>query len=197
MTATFSPTDVNRAPVADPLSVSTPKSSAVPITLSGSDPDGDPLTYVIVSGPSHGTVTGTAPNVTYTPTKNYQGSDSFSFKVNDGNLDSAPAIVSITVTAPGKPPRCHFHGRRSGGEAWHVSKVHHWLTFSTRREGVDAIVVSVNGKFFGVPHLAPGQSRRIDVDAALKPTGINKVTMFAIGSGRHTNARVAFSRRDR
>ena len=57
-------------------------------TLVASDPDGDALTYIIISGPSHGTLSGTAPNLTYTPAANYNGSDSFTFKVNDGTVDS-------------------------------------------------------------------------------------------------------------
>jgi hypothetical protein len=38
--------------------------------------------------------------VTYTPAANYNGPDSFTFKANDGSLDSAPAMVTITVTPP-------------------------------------------------------------------------------------------------
>jgi hypothetical protein len=94
----------NRAPVANAQSVTTPQDTAKPIVLSGSDPDGDALTYTVVSAPSHGVVTGTAPNVTYTPAAGYSGPDSFTFKVNDGTVDSAPATVSMTVTA-GMPPR--------------------------------------------------------------------------------------------
>ena len=57
---------MNHPPVADPQSVSTPKNTAAPITLTASDGDADQLTYRIVSGPSHGTLTGTAPD---TPTQ--------------------------------------------------------------------------------------------------------------------------------
>ncbi len=67
------------------------------ITLAGTDADGDALTYEIVTSPTHGSLSGTAPNLTYTPTANYFGNDSFSFTVNDGTVDSSPAIVSITV----------------------------------------------------------------------------------------------------
>ena len=68
------------------------------ITLTGSDVDGDALTSAIVSSPSHGSLSGTPPNVTYTPATDYTGGDSFTFKVNDGRVDSAPAIVSVTVS---------------------------------------------------------------------------------------------------
>ncbi|HYF01227.1 MAG TPA: Ig-like domain-containing protein, partial [Planctomycetota bacterium] len=84
--------------------VTTPEDTAVGITLSGSDPEGSPLTFAVVSGPSHGTLSGTAPNLTYTPAANYAGSDSFTFRVNDGSLNSATATVAITVTAVNDPP---------------------------------------------------------------------------------------------
>ena len=51
-----------------------------------------------VTPPGSGTLRGTAPNVIYSPAANYSGSDSFTFKVNDGLLDSAVANVAITVT---------------------------------------------------------------------------------------------------
>ena len=51
-----------------------------------------------MTGPAHGTLTGTVPNLTYNPAANYNGPDSFTFKANDGRVDSAAATVSITVT---------------------------------------------------------------------------------------------------
>src|SRR5439155_1388996 len=54
--------------------------------------------------PTNGTLSGTAPNLVYTPATNYNGPDSFSFKVNDGFIDSAPATVTINVTAVNDPP---------------------------------------------------------------------------------------------
>ena len=88
----------NRAPVADAQSVTTAEDTAAPITLTGSDPDGDSLAYEVVDAPAHGTLTGTAPALTYTPDADYDGPDSFTFTVSDGSLTSAPATVSITVT---------------------------------------------------------------------------------------------------
>jgi VCBS repeat-containing protein len=95
---------VDAVPVANAQSVSTAEDTAKAITLTGSDADGDPLTFSIVTGPSHGSLSGSAPNVTYTPAANYNGSDSFTFKVNDGTVDSVPVTVSITVTAVNDAP---------------------------------------------------------------------------------------------
>ncbi len=94
----------NAAPTANGQSASTDEDTAKAITLSGSDPDGDPLAYSIVAGPAHGTLSGSAPNVTYTPDPNYNGSDAFTFKANDGTVDSNTATVSITVNPVNDPP---------------------------------------------------------------------------------------------
>ena len=88
---------VNDAPVVDAQSLTTNEDTAKAITLAASDVDGDSLTYII-TGPSHGMLSGTAPNLTYTPAANYHGPDTFTFKVNDGTVDSAAATVSITVS---------------------------------------------------------------------------------------------------
>ncbi len=63
--------DLNQAPIANPQLVTTPEDTAVSILLTGSDPDSDPLTFAIVSNPTHGSLSGTAPDLTYTPSANY------------------------------------------------------------------------------------------------------------------------------
>ena len=85
------------APSAIPQSVTMNKNTAIAITLSGTDPNGDPLSYNVVTLPANGTLTGTAPSLIYTPDLNYIGADSFTFLVNDGTQDSAAALVRITV----------------------------------------------------------------------------------------------------
>jgi hypothetical protein len=103
-TVTITVTPVNDAPVANAQTVTTAEDTATGVALTGSDVDGNPLTYSVVTGPAHGTLSGAAPSLTYTPTPNYNGPDSFTFKVNDGTVDSAPATVSITVTAVNDAP---------------------------------------------------------------------------------------------
>src|SRR5439155_6412566 len=94
---------VNDAPVAAGTSYSTNEDSALTIAAPGvlagsSDVDGDALSAVLVSGPSHGTLTlNAAGGFTYTPAGNYNGADSFTFKANDGSADSNVATVGITV----------------------------------------------------------------------------------------------------
>jgi hypothetical protein len=93
----------NHPPVANAFSVTVAEDTAAAITLTGSDIDGDALTFV-ASSPANGFLSGTAPNLTYTPAANYNGSDTFTFTVSDGTATSAPATVSITVTAVSDAP---------------------------------------------------------------------------------------------
>jgi len=87
----------NQAPTATAQSVTTGKNTAVNITLAATDSDNDSLTYTVVTNPTNGTLSGTAPNLTYTPNTDYDGSDSFTFKVNDGTVDSEIITVSINI----------------------------------------------------------------------------------------------------
>ncbi|PYQ87572.1 MAG: hypothetical protein DMG02_20530 [Acidobacteria bacterium] len=103
-TVSITVTAVNDAPVANAQSATTAEDTAKAITLTASDVDGDTLTYSIVSGPLHGSLSGTAPNVTYTPAANYNGPDSFTFNANDSTIDSNVATVSVTVTAVNDAP---------------------------------------------------------------------------------------------
>jgi cellulose biosynthesis protein BcsQ len=95
---------VNVAPTADRVSVTAKEDTPLPIVLTGTDPESDPLTYSIVEGPAHGSLGGAAPEVIYTPEPNYNGPDQFSFVVNDGKLDSSPAIVSISIDPTNDAP---------------------------------------------------------------------------------------------
>jgi uncharacterized protein (TIGR03437 family) len=95
---------VNRPPVANTQSVLTDEDVARTITLTANDPDGDTLSFVIVSNPSRGVLSGTLPNLTYTSQPNYNGSDSFTFRVNDGLADSNVATVSIFVNPVNDSP---------------------------------------------------------------------------------------------
>jgi sugar lactone lactonase YvrE len=74
--------------------------SSVAITLSGTTSTGNSLTYTIASSPANGTLSGTAPNLTYTPNLGFYGTDSFTFIATDAyskRPNSAPATISITV----------------------------------------------------------------------------------------------------
>ncbi|MCB0053409.1 MAG: hypothetical protein KDE24_28140, partial [Caldilinea sp.] len=60
-------TPLNDAPVATVQSVTTAEDTPTAITLAGSDVDGDDLTFAVATPPQHGTLSGSAPDLTYTP----------------------------------------------------------------------------------------------------------------------------------
>jgi choice-of-anchor C domain-containing protein len=94
----------NRAPVATDQQITTVEDTATPMVLGATDADTDVLRYTITAQPAHGTLSGTAPNITYTPGANYHGVDSFTFQVNDGTADSNTATVRITIDSVNDAP---------------------------------------------------------------------------------------------
>jgi len=77
------------------------------IVLLACDPEGEVISYSIVTPPAHGTLSGTEPFVTYTPDQDYFGPDSFAFQVSDGVLLSNIATVTITVVPVNDAPKAN------------------------------------------------------------------------------------------
>ncbi len=67
------------------------------MTLAGTDPENAPLTFTVISGPAHGTISGQAPDLIYTPSPNYFGNDAFTYQASNGQRTSPPAMVSLSV----------------------------------------------------------------------------------------------------
>ena len=88
--------NVNNPPTVDNISA-TSDGSAITVTLTGSDPEGDSITFSIVGQPSKGSVSLSGSTATYTPNASASGSDSFTYKANDGEYDSNIGTVSITL----------------------------------------------------------------------------------------------------
>lgn len=101
---------INNPPVAANDSYSVAAGGTLSVASPGvlandTDPDGDPITAVPVTGPAHGVLTLSANgSFTYVPSAGYSGSDSFSYRATDGYLSSNTAVVSLTVTAPVNTP---------------------------------------------------------------------------------------------
>ena len=94
----------NRPPVAHAQSLVTLEDSPLTVTLTATDPESDPINYLIVTPPSHGALTGTPPTVTYVPAPNYHGGDSFMFAANDGQDQSFATAILLTVIEANDPP---------------------------------------------------------------------------------------------
>ncbi|MCX7258146.1 MAG: tandem-95 repeat protein, partial [Polaromonas sp.] len=106
-TVSLSITAVNDAPVAADVAVTTLEDTAATISLVASDVDNmaAELQFSIQSQPAHGTLTRNADgSYSYTPTANFNGADSFTYAVTDGELVSNVATVRIEVTAVNDAP---------------------------------------------------------------------------------------------
>jgi len=104
-TASIVVTAINDAPVAEALAVTADEDTPVTDTLSATDIEGDSLSYSLVSNASNGTaVISSTGTLTYTPNADFNGTDSFTYKVNDGTEDSNIATVTVTVTAVNDAP---------------------------------------------------------------------------------------------
>jgi cellulose biosynthesis protein BcsQ len=95
---------VNSPPVATDSELTTPEDTPAPVTLTASDADKDPLTYTVTKGPEHGTLEGAAPKLQYVPKANFNGTDTFTYEVRDGQGGTAAAAVSIKVTSVNDAP---------------------------------------------------------------------------------------------
>jgi VCBS repeat-containing protein len=93
----------NQAPTANDDSYSTQQDVNLTVNAPGvlandSDPNNDPLTAALDSGPSNGVVTlNSDGSFTYTPNSGFSGADSFTYHATDGSLSSNSATVTITV----------------------------------------------------------------------------------------------------
>ncbi len=87
----------NKPPVAADQQLSSDQDTPLTVTLSATDPDGNDLVFAIDAEPQHGTLSGAGEVVTYTPTADYVGEDSFTFTVTDEHGDVDTGTISITV----------------------------------------------------------------------------------------------------
>jgi len=141
---------VNHLPEAIPQTITLDEDCPRAVTLSGMDLDADPLTYHIVDPPQNGTLSGTAPDLVYTPNADYYGSDAFTFLVNDGTDDSLPATVSLTIRSVYDQPLMDFATYLGG----------------TGNESINAMAVTDDGYTF-----VTGQTNSVDLPNAVSVYG--------------------------
>jgi len=181
---------VNLPPVADAQSVMTDMNSFVDITLTGSDPEGSNLTYS-VGTPANGELTGATNNWTYTPDTDYIGPDSFTFTVNDGDTNSAPATVSISVALPTQPI---VQWGALGGQTTITTNA----ADGTKYPGVYSESTSLNYTPIGTDDYYPDTTGRSPVyygaagivGDSLGFGVVNEVRDYATGDGQAVNGRV-------
>jgi VCBS repeat-containing protein len=106
-TVTIEVEAVNDAPVAEAGTLKVTEDNQAEGKLTGTDVENSELTYTIVDNGKKGTVTITDQKTgayTYTPNPNENGKDSFTYKVNDGTMDSEVATVEVTIQAVNDAP---------------------------------------------------------------------------------------------
>ena len=94
----------NTAPVVLDQNLTLDEDTPLLITLSGSDSDGNAITYRIVRNPRHGQLQGPTTNLSYIPSANYNGNDNFTFVANDGRADSPTATIRLEIQALNDAP---------------------------------------------------------------------------------------------
>ncbi|HVE55945.1 MAG TPA: Ig-like domain-containing protein [Pyrinomonadaceae bacterium] len=105
-TVTITVREVNQPPVVNNAEINGVEDKSVSFVLNASDVDlpANTLKYSIVAGPQNGSLSGSGLNLTYTPKPDFNGSDSFKYKVNDGAADSAAATISIKIAPVNDAP---------------------------------------------------------------------------------------------
>jgi aspartate 1-decarboxylase len=105
----------NTPPIADDLSITVDRDSTGNVIFLGSyDDDGDTLSFSITTGPANGSLSGTAPNLYYTPSAGYTGHDGFTFRVDDQKGGSDTASVTITILNTSAGANTADGGNKSG-----------------------------------------------------------------------------------
>lgn len=120
-------------PIALDKTVVTDKNRQINIMLRASDHNDAPLRYKILKQPSHGTLSGSAPNLTYTPRRDYIGNDSIRFQVNDGENDSNIAVVTIVVKSD-TLYQIYIGDQADKAEKFAASELSHYLSQALKRD---------------------------------------------------------------
>ncbi len=105
-TVTITVKEVNKPPVVNNAEITGIEDRAVSFVLKASDIDlpSNTLMYSIVANPVNGSLSGAGSNLTYTPKPDFNGSDSFTVKVNDGTADSETATISLKIAPVNDAP---------------------------------------------------------------------------------------------
>ena len=125
------------------------------VLANDADPDGDPLTAVLVDGPAHGMVKlGYDGSFEYTPNPDFHGNDGFTYLPNDGQLDGNLATVSITVEPVNDAPVATDDSYSTGEDETLLVEATGVLTNDADPEGDPLTAILVDGPTHGTLTLA-------------------------------------------
>lgn len=157
----------NTPPIPADHTVVTAEDTPVSITLSGRDPDGDPITFALTRGPAHGTLTGSVPTLRYTPDRDFSGADAFTVTATDGRGGTATATVRITVTPVNDVPVAYDdHADAGAGQTVGVPV----LANDTDADGDQLAITSVTDPAHGVTTVDAGNAIGYTPDAGFSGT---------------------------
>jgi hypothetical protein len=152
----------NNAPIAVSGSATTLEDQPVTVNLNGTDNENDALTFTIVDAPVNGSLGAIVPTgpqsatVQYTPNPDANGSDSFSFSVDDGQVVSAPGNIALTVTPVNDVPSFNAGADQNVLEDAGAQSVNPWATAisagpaNESGQALDFIVSNDNNALFSV-----------------------------------------------
>ncbi|HVF75256.1 MAG TPA: Ig-like domain-containing protein [Acidimicrobiales bacterium] len=204
-TVTINVMPPNATPTADATSASgNEDGGAIPVTLTGHDADGDALTFTagtasngLVTVPSGTSCDTNTPStctatVTYTPSANFNGGDSFTYTVNDGTIDSAPATATITVNPVNDEPTFTKGDNQSVNEDAGAQTVNGWATAVSAgpaNESVQAVTFTVttdnDGMFSALPVV--NSAGDLTYTAAANANGSATVSVTPVDDGGTAN----------
>jgi hypothetical protein len=170
---------INNAPLPVSQNVNTARRKPVSINLTGTDADGDALTFAIDSQPGSGVLSGSAPALTYTPGELFSGTDSFTFHVSDGfvnglienynfDLPASPGYYGAEAPDPVDQGGIGWTFDTAGGNAGVANAGSYWVPpGGTSPTGGNFAYIAYGGGVF--QNISPGE-------------GLITVSFYAVGS---------------
>ncbi len=157
-TVTITVREVNKPPVAINAEITGEEDRAVSFVLKASDADlpANTLTYSIAANPANGTLSGNGANLTYTPKRDFNGADSFTFKVSDGTNDSATATVSLRIAPVNDNPAANSD---SGATTENAAVVINVIANDTDVDGDRLVISNVSDAVGGSVEIVGGGVR--------------------------------------
>jgi VCBS repeat-containing protein len=200
-TVSITITAVNDAPVCPTASKTGLEDSVLSGTLVCTDVDGDSLTYTQGAvSPANGNLTlNTNGTWSYTPDANYNGSDSFTYRANDGTVNSTNRTVTLTVTAVNDPPTFTKGANQVVNEDSGAKTVTAWATNRSSGpadESGQTLAFSISGdtnaSLFSVAP-AVASNGTLTFTPGANRNGLATVTVRLTDNGGTTNGGVNFS----